>query len=75
MQGPLQVRRQRRLEGQRATVRRVPEGEAMGVEELTPYQRRRLPVHGVADDGVADGGEVDADIGASGRWRATPRPA
>src|SRR5262249_13019706 len=68
----LQIGRQRRLEFHRSTISRMREDEPMRVEEW-PVQRENrtqvrsdarapAPVRRVADDGVADGAEVNADL-------------
>src|SRR4029453_6251994 len=66
----LEVRRQRRIELDPAAVGRVSEAEARRVQERTleAHDRPQIrgdpamhaAVHRVADDGVADGVEVDA---------------
>ena len=60
----------------------VHEGEALGVEERSAHRQRwrGAAVAGVADDRVADRGEVHPDlVGAPGlepaTQLATPRPA
>ena len=49
---------------------RVGEDDAPGVEELARDELRRLAVEAVADDRVADGGEVDADLVRAAGLRA-----
>src|ERR1700710_175720 len=63
-----EVVRQRRLEAEPLAARRVREGEAVGVQELTPeVVAAGAAVGGVAGQRVADGGEVGADlVGAAG---------
>ena len=59
----LEFRREWREDALSPTVARVGEGDREGVKQETI--RRRPTVTGVADDGVAEGGEVGADLMAA----------
>src|SRR3989304_3910827 len=62
LQRRLQVLRQGRLELEVAAVARVVEAQPVSVQKLPPHELRPPAVHRVAHEGVAQAGEVDADL-------------